>query len=185
MNSSKPSVLRGLAVGATAGIIATFVMGAFQSLSASGEKALEKRKKLAEGESPWTVAHEQAQQEQQAAAQEGSTEIVARNVAESTGHHLSPDEKKQGGNIVHYTFGTLVGIAYSVGAEFFPVIKMGLGSAFGTVLFLGADELAVPSLNLAPPPSETAPKDHFEHWLAHVVYGGALEISRSLLRRAL
>ena len=185
MNSSKPSLLRGLAVGATAGIIATVIMGGFQSLSASGEKALEKRRKLAEGESPWDIAHEQIQQEQEAASQEGSTEIVARQVAESTGHHLSPDEKKQGGNIVHYSFGTLTGIAYSVAAEFFPVVRMGLGSAFGTILFLGADELAVPALRLAPPPTETAPKAPFEHWIAHVVYGGALEISRSLLRRAL
>lgn len=184
MNSSKPSLLRGLAVGATAGIFATIIMGGFQSLSAAGEKALEKRKKLVEGESPWEIAHEQVQQEQQAASQEGSTESVARQVAESTGHHLSPDQKKQGGNLVHYTFGTAMGIAYCVGAEFFPIVTVGLGSGFGTALFLGADILAIPALRIAPPPTETAPKDHFEHWLAHLIYGGALELSRSLLRRA-
>ena len=178
-----PSVLRGLLVGAVAGITATIIMGQFQALVAEGEKALEKQKKLAQGESPWLVAHEQVLKEQQAATEEGSTEIVARKAAEATGHQLTPDAKKQGGQVVHYTFGTLMGIAYGLGAEFLPIVSAGFGSAFGTALFLGADELAIPAFQLAPPPAEVAPKDHIEHWAAHVVYGSSLELTRSLIRR--
>jgi len=180
--SQHPSLLRGLLVGAAAGFTATLIMDQFQKLSATGQKAVEKHRKLAEGESPWQVAHEQAWQEQQEASQEGSTEIVARNLAGAAGKEIPPDVRKQAGQAVHYTFGTLMGIVYGLTAEHLPAIASGGGAAFGTLLFLGADEVAVPALRLSPPPTETAPTDHLQHWAAHIVYGGALELTRSLLR---
>ncbi len=185
MTKRKPSLLRGLIVGAAAGITATFIMDQFQKLSSSGQKAIEKQKKLADGELPWLIAHEQAQQEQKAAKQEGSTEKVARNIAEVAGKEIPPESKKQAGQAVHYSFGTLMGIAYGVTTEFLPEISSGSGTAFGTMLFLGADEIAIPALRLAPPPTATAPTDHLQHWAAHVVYGGSLELVRGLLRRLL
>lgn len=185
MTKRNPSLLRALIVGATAGIAATLIMDQFQKLSATGQKAVEKQRKLADGESPWLIAHEQAQHQQEEAQQEGSTEKVARTLAEATGQHIPPDSRKQAGQAVHYSFGTLMGIAYSVTAEFVPEISSGGGTAFGTMLFLGADEIAVPALHLAPPPSTTAPTDHLQHWAAHVVYGGSLELLRGLLRRVI
>jgi uncharacterized membrane protein YagU involved in acid resistance len=139
--------------------------------------------KLAQGESPWEIAHEQVQQEQQAAQQEGSTEIVARKIAEATGKTLDKDKKKTAGQAVHYTFGTLMGIVYGVSAELIPEATTGAGTAFGTLLFFGADELAVPALQLSPTPADTPATDHLQHWAAHVVYGGSLELVRSLARR--
>ena len=59
----------------------------------------------------------------------------------------------------------------------------GAGTAFGTLLFLGADEVAVPALRLSPTPADTPTTDHLQHWAAHVVYGGSLELVRTLLRR--
>ncbi len=183
MKSKQPSLLRGLVIGATAGIAATLVMDQFQKLTAASQKAVEKQKKLADGESPWQIAHEQAEQEQREASQEGSTEKVARNLAQAAGKDIPPDSKKQAGQAVHYTFGTLMGVVYGVTSEFLPEVASGGGTAFGTILFLGADEIAVPALQLAPPPTETAPIDHLQHWAAHIVYGGSLELVRSLLRR--
>lgn len=183
MKTPKPSLLRGLIVGATAGIAATLIMDQFQKLSSTGQKAIEKQRKLADGESPWLIAHEQAQQEQQAAQQEGSTEKVARSIAGAAGKEIPPDNRKQAGQAVHYSFGTLMGIAYSLTAEFLPEISSGGGAAFGTMLFLGADELAVPALHLSPPPTKSTSIDHLQHWAAHIVYGGSLEFVRSLLRR--
>ena len=185
MPSRKPSLLRGLLVGAAAGITATLVMDQFQKITASSQKALEKQKKLAEGESPWSIAHEQAQHEEQQAAQEGSTEIVARHLAAAANTEIPPGKKKQAGQAVHYTFGTLTGLAYGVTAEFLPEVTSGGGTAFGTLLFLGADEIAVPALRLSPPPTSTAPTHHLQHWAAHVVYGGTLELVRTLFRRIL
>ncbi len=183
MSSRRPSVVRGIVAGAVAGFAATVLMNEFQKVGAAGQKALERRQKLAEGESPWTIAHDQALAEREADSQENSTEIVARKIAEVTGTQIAPGHEKQAGTVVHFSFGTLMGIVYSVTAEMVPEVTAGGGTAFGTALFLGADEIAVPALRLTPPPSETAPTDHLQHWAAHVVYGGGVELVRSLVRR--
>lgn len=183
MKSHKPSLLRGILTGAAAGIAATLIMDQFQKLAATGQQAVEKQQKLAQGESEWQIAHETAQQEQKEAQQEGSTEIVARRIAEVAQISLPPQEKKKAGQAVHYTFGTLMGVVYAVTAELLPEITTGAGTAYGTLLFLGADEVAVPALQLSAPPTQTASTDHLQHWAAHIVYGGSLELVRSLLRR--
>ena len=183
MAKNHPSVLRGLVTGAAAGIAATLIMDQFQKLSSASQKAAEKQLKLAHGESPWQVAHEQVQQQQQAAQQEGSTEKVARKLAEATGNQLDNDSKKSAGQAVHYTFGTLMGVVYGISAELLPETTTGAGTAFGTLLFLAADEIAVPSFQLSPPPTRTPPTDHLQHWAAHVVYGASLELVRSLVKR--
>ena len=183
MPKGRPSVVRGMFAGAVAGFSATLLMNEFQKLSAAGQKAVERRQKLADGESLWTVAHEQAMTEQKEASQENSTEIVARKIAEAVGTEIAPGHEKQAGNAVHFSFGTLMGIVYAVTAEMLPEVTAGGGTAFGTVLFLAADEVGVPAFRLAPPPTETAPTDHLQHWAAHVVYGGGVELVRSVVRR--
>jgi hypothetical protein len=184
MRSSEPSVARGIVTGLIAGIGATLIMDQFLKLASSSQKAIEKRHKLAEGKSPEQINQELRQKEHQAAEQEDSTEIVARKIAETAGKSLDRDEKKTAGQVVHYAFGTLMGVVYCVTAEVLPEASAGGGAGFGTLLFLAADEVAVPALRLAPQPTETeAPFDHLQHWAAHVVYGGSLELVRSLIRR--
>lgn len=185
MRSKRPSVLRGIVSGIAAGIAATLVMDQFQKLSTVGQKEIEKRKKLAEHESPWQIAHEQAQEEQEEAQQEGSTEIVARKIADAAGTRLPKERKKKAGQAVHYTFGTLMGVVYAVSAELVPEVTTGAGTAYGTILFIAADEIAVPAFQLSSSPMDTPPSDQLQHWAAHIVYGGTLELARSLMRRIL
>jgi uncharacterized membrane protein YagU involved in acid resistance len=185
MRKNRPSILRGVVTGLAAGIAATLIMDQFQKLSAASQTAVEKQIKLAKGESPEQIEHEQEQAREQAAQQEGSTEIVARKVAEVTGNTLDKQQKKTAGQAVHYTFGTLMGLLYGVSAELLPEVTTGAGTAFGTLLFLAADEVAVPAFQLSPAPAETSTTDHLQHWAAHVVYGGSLELMRSLIARAL
>lgn len=185
MRSINPSILRGVVTGIAAGITATLIMGQFLKLSTAGHKAAEKHKKLAEHESLWEIAHERVLEERKAAEQEDSTEIVARRIAEAAGIHLSREEKKKAGRAVHYTFGTLMGVVYAVSAELLPETTTGGGTAYGTLLFLAADEVAVPALNLSPSNAGIPTFDHLQHWAAHVVYGGSLEAVRSLIRRFL
>jgi hypothetical protein len=173
MRTNQPSILRGVVAGVAAGITATLIMDQFQKLTTAEQKAIEKRTKLAQGESPWRITLEH----------EDSTEIVARKIAEATGKPLTKEEKKKAGRAVHYTFGTLMGVVYGVSAEILPEVTTGAGTAFGTLLFLGAHEIAVPAFQLAPSPAETPATDHLQHWAAHVVYGGSLELVRSLIRR--
>lgn len=182
MRRNRPSVVRGVVIGIAAGIAATLVMDQFLKLSVAGQREFEKQKKLAEHESPWQIAHEQAQKEQNEAAEEDSTEIVARKIAKATGTYLPREYKKKAGRAVHYTFGTLMGVVYAVSAEVLPEVTTGAGAAFGTLLFLCADEVAVPAFQLASTPADTAAFDHLQHWAAHVVYGGSLEMVRNLTR---
>lgn len=183
MRSNRPSILRGLATGITAGLAATFIMDQFLKLSTAGMKEVEKQQKLAQHETPWQIAHEQVQKEQTASQQEDSTEIVARRAAEAMGTYLAKDEKKKAGQAVHYTFGTLMGVVYGISAELVPEITTGAGTAFGTMLFLAADEVAVPAFKLSPSPLQTPASDQLQHWAAHVAYGGSLEMVRNLIRR--
>lgn len=179
----RPNVLRGLATGITAGIAATLIMDQFQKISTSGQRAAEKQLRLANHESAEAIEHDQQQQQQQAEQQEDSTEIVARKIAETAGKELAPQEKKKAGQAVHYAFGTLMGAVYGVAAELVPEVTTGGGTAYGTLLFLGAHEVAVPAFQLSAPPTETPARDHLQHWAAHVVYGGSLELVRSIMRR--
>ena len=179
----RPSLAKSLLTGIAAGLAATLVMDQFLNIAAAAQKAAEKRKKLAQGESPWLIANEQAQQEMKQHESEDSTVKIARKIAEATGTTLSKDRLKTAGQAVHYTFGTLMGVCYSATAEFFPEVSTGGGSAFGTLLFIGADEVAVPAFHLSGPPTETPASDHLQHWAAHIVYGATLELARSLLRR--
>src|SRR5260370_38325635 len=135
MRAKRPSVLRGIITGAAAGISATLIMDQFFKLTFAGQKAIEKQRKLAQGESPWEIAHEQVQQEQQAAEQEDSTEIVARKIARATGKTPDKQQKKKAGRVVHHTYGTLMGIVYGVSAELVPEATTGARTAFGTLLF--------------------------------------------------
>jgi uncharacterized membrane protein YagU involved in acid resistance len=169
--------------GIAAGIAATLIMDQFQKLSSAGQKATEKQLRMAQHESEEAIERDQQQREQAAAQQEGSTEKVARKVATVAGKDLQEQDKKKAGQAVHYAFGTLMGAVYGISAELIPEVTTGGGTAYGTLLFLAADEVAVPAFQLSPPPTETPATDHLQHWAAHVVYGGSLELVRSLLRR--
>lgn len=178
-----PNVFRGVVTGVAAGLAATLIMDQFQKLSSAGQKAAEKQFRLAHHESQEAIERDQKQKEEQAAQHEDSTETVARRIAEAAGKDLPQPDKKKAGQAVHYAFGTLMGAIYGVSAELVPEVTTGGGTAYGTLLFLGAHEVAVPAFQLSPAPTQTAATDHLQHWAAHVVYGGSLELVRSLLRR--
>jgi uncharacterized membrane protein YagU involved in acid resistance len=76
-----------------------------------------------------------------------------------------------------------MGIVYGVSSEILPEVTTGAGTGYGTLLFLSAGEVAVPALQLAPSPKDAPAFDHLQHWAGHVVYGGSLELVRSLARR--
>lgn len=179
----RPNVIRGVVTGVTAGIAATLIMDQFQKLSSAGKKVAEKQVRLALDEPEESIDLDQRQQAEEAARDEDSTEKVARRIAVAAGRDLQAENKKKAGRAVHYAFGTLMGAIYGVTAELAPEVTTGGGTAYGTLLFLAAHEVAVPAFQLSPPPAETPTTDHLQHWAAHVVYGGSLELVRSLLRR--
>ncbi len=172
MQDSSTNAWKGLAAGLAGGLAATFVMTQFQELSTK----LEKKLKESQGNGG----------EKKKKKGEDATVKAASKVSRKILHHpLTPGEKKKAGPAVHYGFGTLTGAAYGVLAELVPGVTRGAGAPFGTALWVGADEIAVPAFGLSGPPWESPPSVHVKALAAHLVYGVAAEGVRKLVRRAL
>lgn len=101
------------------------------------------------------------------------------------GKHLSKEEKKTGGPLVHYLFGSITGGIYGGVAEYSRSSRIGAGTVFGSALFLAADELMVPALGLSKPPTQQPASSQVNHWAGHLVYGATVELVRRGLRRIL
>jgi putative membrane protein len=169
MHDATTNAWKGLAAGLIGGLAATYVMTRFQELSGKLEKKLDKK--------------EQGQGEGKG---ENATVKAAAKISRGLfDHQLTPGEKKTAGPAVHYGFGTLTGALYGVLAELAPALTRGAGAPFGTALWLGADEVAVPAFGLSGPPWESPPSVHAQGLAAHLVYGVAAEGVRKLVRRAL
>jgi uncharacterized membrane protein YagU involved in acid resistance len=101
------------------------------------------------------------------------------------GKQLSREQKKKLGPVIHYGFGSLVGALYGGLAELAPVAREGLGIPFGTVVFLAADEIAVPALGLSKAPTAYPLSSHASAFASHAVYGLTTELVRRRTRHFL
>ncbi len=175
-------LLKGLSAGAIAGLAASLVMTESQK---GWSKAAETLKKMQDGQKKNPGAHEQPQEKG-----EDSTIKAASQLATLAGHPLAPEQKPKAGSLVHYGFGTAMGALYGVVMEVAPRRFRSLhpvlsGGGFGSALFVGAHEIAVPVLGLSSRPSEEPLSDHFREWTLHLAYGISGEMVRRLLRRRL
>jgi putative membrane protein len=173
---SRPEPWKGLAAGVIGGLAATVVMGQFQAAWGKASQALRRDED--------SDSREEDQQD------EDATMKAAGKLAAVSDRRLSHGEKKKAGPLVHYAFGSAMGAAYGLANEFAPVGRKILnplisGSGFGTALFLGADEWAVPALGLSAPPKKSAVSSHIYGWASHLVYGLTLEMVRKTVRRSL
>jgi putative membrane protein len=158
------SIWKGLAAGAMAGLAATVVMTQFQN----AWNSIAKPKEDAESkEKPATVK---------------TAEAISENVF---GHDLKKKEQKAAGPVVHYSFGTAVGALYGMAAEMDWRFSMAGGLPYGTAVWLGADEIALPALGLAKGGREVPLSMHSYTLSSHLVYGATLEIFRRGFRRLL
>jgi uncharacterized membrane protein YagU involved in acid resistance len=109
-----------------------------------------------------------------------TAEAISENIFD---HELEKTEQPTAGNAVHYAFGTTVGAIYGAAAEVAPVTSFGYGLPFGTALFIGADEIAVPALGLSEPPTEIPLSKHAYGLSSHLVYGLTADIVRRAVRK--
>jgi hypothetical protein len=178
MHDSQANVWKGAAVGLAAGLAATWVMTQFQNLSG---KLSEPHEKEDPQHSAKRGKEESAQQKTQG---DDATVKAADKLSRGLFHHaLSQDEKKVAGPAMHYGFGALTGAAYGALAELAPEVTRGVGAPFGTAVWLGADEVAVPAFGLSGPPWEHPASVHARALAAHLVYGVTTEGLRRLARR--
>jgi uncharacterized membrane protein YagU involved in acid resistance len=175
------AIVRGALIGAAAGLAAGFVMTQFQKLWGAAQKEVSRRQ--AKDEQP---KHRRAgQQESQNHETDDATVKLANKISESVfDHKLTQSEKKIVGPAMHYGFAVLMGAIYGAIAEASDLMTAGFGTFYGTLVFLAADEIAVPALDLSPFPHNVGLDKHVYGWASHVVYGAALEGSRRALSAA-
>jgi putative membrane protein len=179
---SSPELWKGLVAGLAGGLAATVVMTQFQ---ASWKKASAALQSNGSGGSNKSKSKSQSKQEG-----EDATMKTAGAIAELAGQKLSKQQKKKGGTAVHYVFGTGLGAVYGVARELSPDALQALnpvlaGVGYGSAVFVGADEFAVPALGLAESPKDTPLSFHAYGLASHAIYGVTGELVRKAVRRYL
>ena len=155
-------MIEGAAVGAVAGLAASWVMSQFHDR--------------------WKAVSGEAQNEED----EPNTVKAADAVAEaSVGEPVPEEYRKPAGTAVHYGFGAFLGAFYGVAVELRPATAAGFGTAYGAAVSLFADEMAMPALGFTPPAPEVPASAHLRGFVSHLVFGAALEGARRLLTRAI
>lgn len=161
--------MKGVVAGVIGGLVASFVMEQFQALwSLAGEKLHDSRPQNEDRQpKPTTVK---------------AADAIARRVV---GHEVPKKHQKLAGEAVHYAMGGASAAVYGALAEVAPVVTVGEGTAFGTAVWLAADEASLPALGLTKTPAEIPMSSHFYALASHLVYGAVTEWVRRGMRKAL
>ena len=163
MSVDNKKLLQGAAIGAMCGLLASAAMNVVPAIWSRFDKP-----KPQEGDG------------------DDATVKTAEKIAEPVlDRPLTDEEKKTGAPAVHFAFGTTVGALYGALAVAAPPVTVGLGTAYASAVWLLGDEIAVPSLGLAPPPRDMPASGHFKYWLSHVVYGITLDTARRIVYKRL
>jgi uncharacterized membrane protein YagU involved in acid resistance len=114
-----------------------------------------------------------------------ANEQASQALAEATiGRELTEKELEVAAPTMHYAFGGGAGMLYGAIAEQAPWVTAGAGTAYGTAVWLGADELAMPLIGWSHPQRHPA-EAHLQSFTAHLVFGLATGITFRLVRSAL
>ena len=171
----KQQLWKGMVAGGAAGLAGAVAMSQFQNVWSKASQKLNGK-----GETPPLRPAEES---------EDATMKAAGKISELAGHKLSREEKKKAGPLVHYGFGAAMGALYGAIAEIGPreVRRHDWlsGMGFASVLFAGADEIAVPALGLSDSPAKAPASFHIYALASHLVYGATVGSVRKLVRAAI
>ncbi len=184
-NNGRKSLASGVVAGLVGGLVASWVMNEFmEKAGPSLQHAVESK---AEPEEASHLETDVKSEKNEPASEDATMKTADAIVSALTGgQHLSTEQKKVGGPIVHYAFGALMGGVYGGLAECVPAATAGQGTAFGSALFVGADLVAVPSLHLSSSSSSSSSASALATpFAAHLVYGITTEVVRQLVRSVL
>jgi uncharacterized membrane protein YagU involved in acid resistance len=161
-------LVKGLVAGIIGGLLASFLMEQFQAgWSAAAEAIRPSKKQAGRKADPATVK---------------AANAVSQKVA---GRKIPAAYKPAAGEAVHYGMGAGSAAFYGALAEVVPVVTLGDGLAFGTAVFVLADEVAVPKAGLSKPPQEIPLTTHVYALASHLVYGWITETVRRAVRATL
>jgi putative membrane protein len=176
-NRDEADILKGLVAGIAGGVLASLVMEQFQALWSKAAEVIQRSREAGDNNRKSKPARKESQPATVKAA-----ESISKNVF---GQKLPKAKKKLAGEAVHYAMGTTSGAIYGALAEVSPVTTMGDGLAFGTAVWLLADEVSVPVLGLSKPPTKIPLSTHVYAFVSHLVYGWTTEMVRRAVRKAL
>jgi hypothetical protein len=117
----------------------------------------------------------QPPQAEHAAEDDAAVRVGAVAYRALTGNAPSRASRPWLGTAAHYAFGATVGACYAVMAKRLPVIRAGRGTAYGTAVWMVADEMVMPILGLSRGPRQLAAGVHAYALAGHWVYGLALD----------
>ncbi|MGI8788024.1 MAG: DUF1440 domain-containing protein [Pyrinomonadaceae bacterium] len=160
-------VVKGAVAGLVGGIVATIVMGGFQSLLSSLSEDEKKQSEKKKEDEPANVQ---------------AAEAISRNVFD---HKLKKSEKEPAGEAMHWAMGAGSGLIYGLTSELAPVSTIGLGLPFGAAVWLIADDVIVPALGLSKPVTEYPLSTHAYALSSHLVYGITTDLVRRVVREIL
>ena len=164
-------LVKGLVAGVAGGLLASLVMEQFQLLWSKASEAIERAR---ETEKP------------RGRKADPSTVKVAQAISKSVfGKKIPKSKKRLAGEAVHYAMGATSGAIYGAAVEALPFTTAGDGLAFGTALWVLADEVSVPALQLSKPPTKIPVSTHIYALASHLVYGWTTEMVRRAVRQVL
>jgi putative membrane protein len=173
-------LLRGTLAGIAGGLAASWAMNVFIG-SVGGkltESLMSEQDRLRQQQQQEEQQNQEPKEDATMKAAEGIVHAVTR------GRHLSPEERKKAGPIVHYGFGALMGGLYGALAERSSWTSIGFGTVFGALLYAGADLAAVPALGLGPSATQQPLAQQATPLAAHLVYGATTDLVRRVIRAA-
>jgi len=168
--ANEADLFKGLVAGVAGGLLASLVMEQFQALWTKVSQQVQ----AAEGSKP---RPSRAKPTTVKAADAISQQVLGRKVPKK--------QQKLAGEAVHYAMGTTSAAIYGTLAEYVPLVTVGEGMAFGTAVWLVADESSLPALGLSKPPSKIPLSTHVYAFASHLVYGAVTEVVRGAVRKVL
>jgi putative membrane protein len=73
--------------------------------------------------------------------------------------------------VIHFAFSILSGVAYGALAEYFPIVALGTGVAFGLAIWVGAHEIVMPAMGLTPPTWDLPLNEQASEFFGHALWG--------------
>jgi hypothetical protein len=168
---------KGTVAGLLGGLAGAWAMNEFQAAWSAASEAMSARE-----ENQQAPAQPPSHESESGDATVRAAAVLSHRLL---GHVLTQDERTIAGPIVHFMFGATMGALYGALAEVEPAASRGYGVAFGTVVWLGADEVAVPAFGLSKPPTAYPASVHAYALTSHLVYGMTTDLVRRALRAAL
>jgi putative membrane protein len=177
--------LKGILVGALAGLAGGLVMDGFQNLCS---KLTEDDRHSQHAHPPRQyVGQQQLDGEQQSEDEDEPATVKAADAIseEIFDHELTKSERRIAGPAMHYAMAMSSGMIYGAAAEWAPAASVGFGLPFGAAVWAVADEAVVPLLGLSKSPSAYPVSKHLYSLASHFVYGATTEAARRLLRNVM